>query len=140
MRRVMVLNSIAFRKAMSGRASRSGSGSASSDTGRGASQSSVTSFFDGLSINRSQDNFVVQWGDPNADEKDARPLAPAATHVPAQAEPGQYGEGPECTAARAQHDGDPQRNFPCAWCVGRIQGGFPGARYVHGKTAAEFAV
>lgn len=26
------------------------------------------SYFDGLSINRSQDNFVVQWGDPNGED------------------------------------------------------------------------
>ena len=41
-------------------------------------------YFDGLSINRSQDNFVVQWGDPQAGEKDARPLDPAQPHVPAE--------------------------------------------------------
>ncbi|HEY2344276.1 MAG TPA: peptidylprolyl isomerase [Xanthomonadaceae bacterium] len=41
-------------------------------------------WFDGVSINRSQDNFVVQWGDPNAGEKNAKPLAPAKEHVPAE--------------------------------------------------------
>lgn len=41
-------------------------------------------WFDGLSINRSQDDFVVQWGDPNAGEKDARALAPAKDHLPAE--------------------------------------------------------
>ncbi len=41
-------------------------------------------YFDGLSINRSQDNFVVQWGDPAEDPKDARSLAPAKTHLPAE--------------------------------------------------------
>ena len=41
-------------------------------------------WFDGLSINRAQDDFVVQWGDPEAGEKDARPLAPAKDHLPAE--------------------------------------------------------
>lgn len=41
-------------------------------------------WFDGLSINRSQDNFVVQWGDPNAGEKSARPLGAANGHLPAE--------------------------------------------------------
>jgi peptidylprolyl isomerase len=41
-------------------------------------------YFDGLAIIRSQDNFVVQWGDPNAGEKNAKPLAPAKDHVPAE--------------------------------------------------------
>ncbi|MEO6365597.1 MAG: peptidylprolyl isomerase [Luteimonas sp.] len=31
-------------------------------------------YWDGLSINRSQDNFVVQWGDPVEDEKARKPL------------------------------------------------------------------
>ena len=29
-------------------------------------------YFDGLSILRSQDNYVVQWGDPNGDDKQKR--------------------------------------------------------------------
>lgn len=41
-------------------------------------------WFDGLSINRSQDNFVVQWGDPNAGEKNARSLGAAKDHLPAE--------------------------------------------------------
>ena len=41
-------------------------------------------YFDGLSINRSQDNFVVQWGDPAEDPKDAKSLAPAKDHLPAE--------------------------------------------------------
>jgi len=32
-------------------------------------------YWDGLSINRSQDNFVVQWGDPAEDEKARKPLS-----------------------------------------------------------------
>ncbi len=31
-------------------------------------------YWNGLSINRSQDNFVVQWGDPAEDDKSRRPL------------------------------------------------------------------
>ena len=39
-------------------------------------------YFDGLAIVRSQDNFVVQWGDPAEDEKLRRPLGSAAAKVP----------------------------------------------------------
>jgi cyclophilin family peptidyl-prolyl cis-trans isomerase len=35
-------------------------------------------FWNGLSINRSQDNFVVQWGDPAEEEKDRKPLSKGA--------------------------------------------------------------
>lgn len=41
-------------------------------------------WFDGLSINRSQDDFVVQWGDPNAGKSNARPLGAAKPHLPAE--------------------------------------------------------
>ena len=42
-------------------------------------------YFDGLSINRSQDNFVVQWGDANADDKEkVRPLGDADAKLPAE--------------------------------------------------------
>ncbi len=41
-------------------------------------------YFDGLSINRSQDNFVVQWGDPAEDPKNAKSLAPAESRLPAE--------------------------------------------------------
>ena len=41
-------------------------------------------YWNGLSINRSQDNFVVQWGDPNAGEKNAKPLGDAKPHLPAE--------------------------------------------------------
>jgi len=41
-------------------------------------------YFDGLTINRSQDNFVVQWGDANSDDPaKARPLGKAGTVLPA---------------------------------------------------------
>lgn len=35
-------------------------------------------YWNGLSINRSQDNFVVQWGDPAEDENKRKPLPKAA--------------------------------------------------------------
>lgn len=41
-------------------------------------------YFDGLSINRSQDNFVVQWGDPEEDEKKRRGFRLAKQHLPAE--------------------------------------------------------
>src|SRR3546814_19682702 len=33
---------------------------------------------------RAQDNYVVQWGDPNAGSATARPLAPAKSKLPAE--------------------------------------------------------
>lgn len=42
-------------------------------------------YFDGLSIHRSQDNFVVQWGDPDAeDPARARPLGTTKAALPAE--------------------------------------------------------
>ena len=41
-------------------------------------------YWNGLSINRSQDNFVVQWGDPNSGEKTAKSLGSAKPHLPAE--------------------------------------------------------
>ena len=41
-------------------------------------------YFDGLAINRVQENYVVQWGDPNAGEAGARDLRGAAASVPAE--------------------------------------------------------
>ncbi|GHA68715.1 peptidylprolyl isomerase [Cognatilysobacter bugurensis] len=43
-------------------------------------------FWNGLSINRSQDNFVVQWGDPAEDESKRKPLGSAKTKLPAEFE------------------------------------------------------
>jgi len=43
-------------------------------------------YFDGLAIIRSQDNYVVQWGDPATDEKSARPLGSARKTVTAEFE------------------------------------------------------
>ena len=39
-------------------------------------------YFDGLAIIRSQDNYVVQWGDPTEEEDDARPFGSASATVP----------------------------------------------------------
>jgi len=41
-------------------------------------------YWDGLSINRSQDNFVVQWGDPAEDDKQRKSLGSAKAHLPAE--------------------------------------------------------
>jgi len=38
-------------------------------------------YFDGLAIIRSQNNYVAQWGDPAAEEGEARPLGSAAATV-----------------------------------------------------------
>jgi peptidylprolyl isomerase len=41
-------------------------------------------YWDGLSIYRSQDNFVVQFGDPTEDEKQRKPIGDAKAHLPAE--------------------------------------------------------
>lgn len=41
-------------------------------------------YWDGLAILRSQDNYVVQWGDPNAGEDAARAFGDAAKRLPAE--------------------------------------------------------
>ena len=41
-------------------------------------------YWDGLSINRSQDNFVVQWGDPAEDDQQRKPLRSATAKLPAE--------------------------------------------------------
>ena len=41
-------------------------------------------YWNGLSINRSQDNFVVQWGDGAEDEKARKPLGSAKSKLPAE--------------------------------------------------------
>jgi peptidylprolyl isomerase len=38
-------------------------------------------YFDGLAIIRSQDNYVVQWGDPTEEENEARPFGSASATV-----------------------------------------------------------
>jgi peptidylprolyl isomerase len=41
-------------------------------------------YWDGLSIYRSQDNFVVQFGDPTEDEKARKSIGSAKAHLPAE--------------------------------------------------------
>ncbi|MBC7989540.1 MAG: peptidylprolyl isomerase [Luteimonas sp.] len=41
-------------------------------------------YWNGMSINRSQDNFVVQWGDPAEDEKDRKAIGSAKAKLPAE--------------------------------------------------------
>lgn len=41
-------------------------------------------YWDGLALYRSQDNFVVQWGDPAAGEDRQRPLGSASATLPAE--------------------------------------------------------
>lgn len=41
-------------------------------------------YFDGLAIIRSQDNYVAQWGDPNAESKQPKPLGSAKSKVPGE--------------------------------------------------------
>lgn len=41
-------------------------------------------YWNGMSINRSQDNFVVQWGDPAEEEKDRRAIGSAKAKLPAE--------------------------------------------------------
>jgi cyclophilin family peptidyl-prolyl cis-trans isomerase len=43
-------------------------------------------YFDGLSINRSQDNYVVQWGDANAEDAARRKALPAGVSATLKAE------------------------------------------------------
>src|SRR5262245_48089512 len=41
-------------------------------------------YFDGLAIIRSQDNYVVQWGDPHADDAKKKPIRKAKATLPAE--------------------------------------------------------
>lgn len=41
-------------------------------------------YWNGMSINRSQDNFVVQWGDPAQDDAQRKPLGGAQAKLPAE--------------------------------------------------------
>ncbi|MBB1059785.1 peptidylprolyl isomerase [Lysobacter spongiae] len=41
-------------------------------------------YWDGMSINRSQDNFVVQWGDPDGESDHPRSLGSADARLPAE--------------------------------------------------------
>ena len=74
-------------------------------------------YWNGLSINRSQDNFVVQWGDAAEDDKDRKSLGTALAHLPAE-----FTRSAEGLAFTALPDSDgwaPQVGF---------SDGFPAAR------------
>jgi len=75
-------------------------------------------YWNGLSINRSQDNFVVQWGDGEEDEKKRKPLGSAKTKLPAEFERASKG---------VKFDRLPDSD---GWAsqVGFAGGGFPAAR------------
>jgi peptidylprolyl isomerase len=74
-------------------------------------------YWNGLSINRSQDNFVVQWGDAAEDDEDRKSLGTALAHLPAE-----FTRASEGVAFNALPDSDgwaPQVGF---------SDGFPAAR------------
>ena len=50
-------------------------------------------YWNGLSINRSQDNFVVQWGDPAEEDAQRKPLGTAQAKLPAEFERSTAGLG-----------------------------------------------
>ena len=82
-------------------------------------------YFDGLSINRSQDNFVVQWGDADSqDPAKVRPLGEADAKLPAE-----FVRDPEGLDFTRLPDVD-------GWApeVGFVQG-FPAARDPQAKAA-----
>ncbi|MGH8084664.1 MAG: peptidylprolyl isomerase [Lysobacter sp.] len=74
-------------------------------------------FWNGLSIYRSQDNFVVQFGDPNADEANAKSIGSAKAQLPAEFE--RSSEGLQFSALPDADGWAPQ--------VGFVDG-FPAAR------------
>ena len=74
-------------------------------------------YWNGLAILRSQDNYVVQWGDPNAGETTARPFKQAKAQLPAE-----FARTADGLPFTALADGDiyaPQAGW---------SGGFPAAR------------
>jgi peptidylprolyl isomerase len=77
-------------------------------------------YFDGLTIVRSQDNFVVQWGDP-ADADHKKPLGEARKRVPAEFD--RDSAGLKFTALRDPDTFAPQTGFVS---------GFPAARDAEG--------
>lgn len=81
-------------------------------------------YWNGLSINRSQDNFVVQWGDAAEDESQRKPLGGAKATLPAE-----FARGSEGVAFTALPDRD-------GWApqVGFVDG-FPAARDPATKSA-----
>ena len=81
-------------------------------------------YWDGLSINRSQDNFVVQWGDPAESDTQRKPLGSAKARLPAE-----FARGSAGLAFHALPD-------PDGWApqIGFIDG-FPAARDPNAKSA-----
>lgn len=73
-------------------------------------------YFDGLAIIRSHDNYVVQWGDPNADTELARPLGNAKVTLD-----GEYyrpRSGVEFTAIPSQDAYAPEVGFVQGFATG----------------------
>ncbi|WP_425493463.1 peptidylprolyl isomerase [Marilutibacter chinensis] len=48
-------------------------------------------YWNGMAIKRSQDNFVVQWGDPRGEDEDGKPLGSARAKLPAEFSRGSRG-------------------------------------------------
>jgi cyclophilin family peptidyl-prolyl cis-trans isomerase len=95
---------------------------------RGTSPTSARSrtkhYWDGLSINRSQDNFVVQWGDPAEEDAQRKPLGSAKTTSARGVHP--------CKRRTALRPSARRRWLGAA---GRLQQWFPAARDPKGGQA-----
>ncbi len=74
-------------------------------------------YFDGLAIIRSQDNYVVQWGDPAGGEEGARPFGDAATSL--QPEFYRKAEGLEFTPLNSRDVYAEEVGFVAGFPVGR---------------------
>lgn len=74
-------------------------------------------YWNGMSINRSQDNFVVQWGDPAEEDQPRKPLGSAKEKLPAEFE--RLAEGLDFHALPDSDGWAPQVGFAA---------GFPAAR------------
>lgn len=81
-------------------------------------------YFDGLAILRSQDNYVVQWGDPNAGTSAARPFGKAKESLAAEFT--RSAEGLDFTAIDSADAYADEVGF---------SGGFPAARDAIGNRA-----
>jgi cyclophilin family peptidyl-prolyl cis-trans isomerase len=78
----------------------------------------VEGYYNGLAIVRSQDNYVVQWADPNADKPDAKPVQNAKRNLAAEYTV-KYNESFAFTVL-ADHDGyAPQVGHSNGFAVGR---------------------
>lgn len=74
-------------------------------------------YWDGMSINRSQDNFVVQWGDPAEEGQPRKPLGDAKARLPAE-----FARGSEGLPFHVLPDKDgwaPQVGFAHGFAAGR---------------------